>query len=70
MDFGVKMLCHCLTHGVKSLGDDEDVVDSDAEENEGNHSVGRRVEQAEQRAETVAYDHAHGHTEADNYRHY
>ena len=55
------------TDGGECLGDDEDVVNSNAEEYEGDHSMGRGVEEAEQRTETVAHDHAHGYTETDNY---
>ena len=49
------------------LGDDKDVVNSNAEENEGDHCVGCGVEQAEQGAESVAQDHPHGHTESSSW---
>ena len=29
--------------------------------------MGRGVEEAEQRAETIAHDHAHGHTDIEDY---
>ena len=32
-----KKHCCSLTHGVKGLGDDKDVVDSDSKEKEGDH---------------------------------
>ena len=52
-----------LTESFESLGDDEDVVDADAEEEEGDDGVGRGVEQPEQRAEPVPQDHPHRNTE-------
>ena len=50
------------TYGGEGLGDDEYVVNANAEEYEGDDRVGCGVEEAKQWAETVAQDHAHGHT--------
>ena len=52
-----------LTESFESLRDDKDVVDADAEEEEGDDCVGRGVEQPEQRAEPVTQDHPHRNTE-------
>ena len=51
---------------VEGLGDHEDVVNADAEEDEGNDGVGGGVEQAAQRAEAVTQHHAHKHAESTN----
>ena len=51
--------------GVEGLGDDEDVVDADAEEDEGDDGVGRGVKHPEQRAHPVTQDHAHEHAAAN-----
>ena len=52
-----------LTESFESLRDDEDVVDANAEEEEGDDGVGRGVEQPEQRAQAVPQDHPHRNTE-------
>ena len=55
------------TKSFECLCDHKDVINPNAEQDEGDDSMGCRVEKAEQRAETVAHDHAHGYTETDNY---
>ena len=57
------MIININTDGGEGLGDDEDVVNSNAEEYEGDNRVGRGVEEAKQWADPVAQDHAHGHTD-------
>ena len=55
----------CL-QGVEGLGDDENVVDPDAEEDEGDDGVGGRVEQPAQRAEAISQHHTHEHAAGKN----
>ena len=50
----------CLK-GVEGLGDDENVVDPDAEKDEGDDGVGGGVEQPAQRAEAISQHHTHEH---------
>ena len=50
---------------VECLGDHEDVVNADAEEDEGDDGVGGGVEQTEQGAEAVTQHHAHEHAASD-----
>ena len=51
---------------VEGLGDHEDVVNADTEEDEGNDGVGGGVEQPAQRAQAIAQHHAHKHAESTN----
>ena len=52
--------------GVEGLGDHEDVVNADTEENERDDGVSSRVEQPAQRAQAIAQHHAHKHAESTN----
>ena len=49
---------------VECLGDHEDVVNADAEEDEGDDGVGGGVEQPAERAQAVTQHHAHKHAES------
>ena len=52
----------CPTDSFEGLGDDEDVVDTNPEEDEGDDGVSGGVEEAEHGADAVTKDHSHGNT--------
>ena len=56
------------TKSFECLGDDKDVVNADAEEEEGDDGVGGRVEEPNQGAEPVGQDHAHRHAQDAHHR--
>ena len=62
------MMMTILTDGSVSLCDDEDVINADAEQEEGDDGVGGRVEETEHGAEPVAQHHPHHHAEDAHHR--